>query len=921
MTDLATLLPQQAIFSQTPSAVLTPNTLSNAFGAVAMPAFAAPQATPAAQVIVDPKELLQDWLGCGAAITDSTAYCLITYLTPADRAALLKKVFGTGAPMIRIAIGDPDFVAHALPWFAAGDPAGLARQAEYVIPVLQQIIAINPRVKIVASPWTPPASMKTSGSLTSGSMNATSGNLTTYAQTFVTFIQTYASYGIPIWGVTVQNEPNVTSAGYPCCGWASADMATFIGSYLGEAFDAAGIVCNIAPGDASWGDASTFVTTSLSSSTAAPYTTFAAYHGYDGAPLKAAQDLRAYSKRPWLMTEASSGSVGVSGTTSVAQDQAWCASTLACDGVKFGMSGFIFWNLLQDQAGLPNQGNKGTIGSAASSNLRPVVNVQNTGTTAASGALTYNPEFYLLQHFSFAKPGARVCKTQVLGPAGLKAISIVNTDGSAMTFLTNQGSATVAVAVVDAVTNLSSPITLNVGDMATVTWNTGAAQITGAGSFVAPGAPTLGTPTFTNDTVSIPITAPTSAGSGVAGYLFKRGSAAGGETQIAGAVPIGGTFTDTDLLFNTTIYYTAQTYGIGGFSGASNEVSILTTAAPSSVTLGGSAGSGQNVLTFSALANGAVVSSFQVLRGTVASGESASPLATVPTSSSATSGPVSGTYTDTTAANGIAYYYEVVAVSTAGNITSAEVGPLTPSASQSGPAHYLSLSGANNTGSGTTPKTTTEPTVAGYLDIMVWLNLTSYTVSGSGLTPIISNYAGSGASASNSEWLAGFNSSGQMLVEGYTAAGSYVISGSGTGAGNVISSLSPSPTLGVWLRWVINATSGAVNGFAAGTTTFMGAAGGSAVPSSWTTLAAISGGFNSNGIKNNGASAAGIRVGSNDSVTANTPPNGQVYKAIVKDSSGVILANPDFTTGTAPTVDTAATPNTYALYGAGATLV
>ena len=158
-------------------------------------------------------------------------------------------MFGAnGFQTVRICMGASDFSSVAPFTYDDSGSATLANfsvqpDAARVIPVLQEILAINPRVKVIASPWTAPAALKTNTSLLGGAFTVSAANMTTWASYFVKFIQAYAAYSIPIWAVTTQNEPGYAPSNYPgCTVGTAATWPTFIGSYLGPAFDSAGIV-------------------------------------------------------------------------------------------------------------------------------------------------------------------------------------------------------------------------------------------------------------------------------------------------------------------------------------------------------------------------------------------------------------------------------------------------------------------------------------------------------------------------------------------------------------------------------------------------------------------------------------------------------------------------------------------------------
>ena len=89
----------------------------------------------------------------------------------------------------------------------------IAHDTAYITPLLQQALAVNPAIKVVAVPWSAPAWMKLSGTMNGGSMNT--AYFPSLAQYFVKFVQAYETQGIPIYAVLPQNEPLNSNTGYP----------------------------------------------------------------------------------------------------------------------------------------------------------------------------------------------------------------------------------------------------------------------------------------------------------------------------------------------------------------------------------------------------------------------------------------------------------------------------------------------------------------------------------------------------------------------------------------------------------------------------------------------------------------------------------------------------------------------------------
>jgi len=100
-----------------------------------------------------------------------------------------------------------------------------------IVPLLKQIKTINPALKIMANPWSPPGWMKTSNSMIGGSLR--SEYRTAWANYFVKFVQAYTAQGLPIDYISMQNEPLYVPPGYPGMGMSASEQATLLANYLG----------------------------------------------------------------------------------------------------------------------------------------------------------------------------------------------------------------------------------------------------------------------------------------------------------------------------------------------------------------------------------------------------------------------------------------------------------------------------------------------------------------------------------------------------------------------------------------------------------------------------------------------------------------------------------------------------------------
>ncbi len=209
-------------------------------------AFASAGAGDGPTIVVDDDVRFQEIDGFGASLTESSAYVLANHMTAAARTALLRRLFdrdsGIALRVLRQPIGASDF---ALGNYSYDDTPpdlsdfSIAHDRATIIPILKEIRAINPDLLIIASPWSPPGWMKTSGSMLSGELAAT--QYRTLADYFVKFVRAYTDEGLPIYAVTPQNEPHFVSGSYPGMRMDAVDQARFVGEELGPALAAAGL--------------------------------------------------------------------------------------------------------------------------------------------------------------------------------------------------------------------------------------------------------------------------------------------------------------------------------------------------------------------------------------------------------------------------------------------------------------------------------------------------------------------------------------------------------------------------------------------------------------------------------------------------------------------------------------------------------
>lgn len=205
-------------------------------------------------LVVDPSQKYQSIDGFGFALTGGSAQHII-HMSPTKRKELIHELFANddnsiGISYLRISIGSSDLNDHV---FSYDDiPAGqtdvklnkfsLREDEKDVIPVLKEILTVNPKIKILASPWSAPIWMKTNHNIQGGKLMEEYYSV--YAKYFVKYITEMKKQGIFIDAITVQNEP-FNDGNTPSMQFFAKEELNFIKNYLGPAFKSAGIKTKI----------------------------------------------------------------------------------------------------------------------------------------------------------------------------------------------------------------------------------------------------------------------------------------------------------------------------------------------------------------------------------------------------------------------------------------------------------------------------------------------------------------------------------------------------------------------------------------------------------------------------------------------------------------------------------------------------
>lgn len=413
-------------------------------------------------ISLDTSTRFQEVDGYGAALTGSSAYLIKNKLSVGARQTLLNDLFnpatGIGISYLRLTMGASDF---SLSDFTYNDlPVGqtdynleqfsLDQDMEDVVPVLKEIIQLSPSIKLMGSPWSPPAWMKTNGNLKGGKLKSTAYDV--YADYFVRYIQAMKNEGITIDAVTPQNEPLYSTANYPCMEMQAVEQLNFIKTALGPKFEAAGITTKIIVYDHNW-DQPQYPITILNSADAAKYVAGSAFHAYAGNVSAMSTVHNAHPDKGLYFTEISGGAWA----DDFSGNLMWNMNNIFIGTALNWSKNALLWNLaLDENYGPQNNG---------CNNCRGVITI-NSG----SGLVTKNEEYYSIAHFSkFVRAGAvRIATTVPQTLAGFSAVGFQNTDGSKVLVICNDGGSDQAFTVSQDKNNFN--YTIPAKSVVTIVW-------------------------------------------------------------------------------------------------------------------------------------------------------------------------------------------------------------------------------------------------------------------------------------------------------------------------------------------------------------------------------------------------------------------------------------------------------------------
>jgi glucosylceramidase len=407
---------------------------------------------------IDDQKTFQTVDGFGFALTGGSAQHL-AHMDARKRASLLKELFAVdagniGISYLRISIGSSDLNDHVFSYDdlpgGGTDPQlakfSLAPDGQDLIPVLKEILAINPEIQLLGSPWSPPAWMKTNNNPKGGRLRTE--DYAVYANYFLKYLQEMKAEGITVGAITIQNEP-LNDKNTPSMLMSAEEQALFLKDDLGPAFKVAGMHTKIILYDHNC-DVPEYALSILSDAQANPFADGSGFHLY-GGDISAMSGVRnAFPLKNLYFTEFMAVEPTESGRISIAKPVV---------GTFIGALGnwsrnVLLWNL------------------AANSKFEP--HTDNGGCPICQGAVTIdgdtvtrNLAYYAMAHFSkFVRPASvRIASSS---PAALPNVAFKAPDGKIVLIAANDGNSALDFRV--RYRGKSFRTTLKKGAVATYVW-------------------------------------------------------------------------------------------------------------------------------------------------------------------------------------------------------------------------------------------------------------------------------------------------------------------------------------------------------------------------------------------------------------------------------------------------------------------
>ena len=421
---------------------------------------------------IDDSRTFQPIEGFGFALTGGSAY-LLAGLAAAERANLLQELFGlteasVGLSCLRLSIGASDLGRKDFNYWALRrgtvDPDlarfNLAGGDREVVPVLQEILRINPAVKIIASPWSAPPWMKSNGRYVAGSLKPE--YYSAYARYFVKYVEAMRGHGIHVSAVTPQNEPQ-NPRNEPSMVMSATEQAAFIKGYLGPELRKGAPETEILCWDHNC-DGVDYPLTVLGDAEARAYIAGVAWHLYNGSPEAMSEVHAQYPAQRVYFTEQ-----WVSAHDDFMGALRWHTKNIIIGTLRNWSRTALEWNLASDPE-YALHSRLGAVGALGGVTIGVTIKRRRraVGGVAVAATIERNPGYYLMAHSArFIRPGAvRVHSSEVdrlpnvtcLTPDSRLVMVVMNDADGARRFRVQHRGA-------------YATLELGTGDVATLRWN------------------------------------------------------------------------------------------------------------------------------------------------------------------------------------------------------------------------------------------------------------------------------------------------------------------------------------------------------------------------------------------------------------------------------------------------------------------
>jgi glucosylceramidase len=390
-----------------------------------------------ASIIVDHTKTFQSLLGIGAALTDAAAETFYK-LTEENQKRFLEAYYsvdkGIGYSLGRTIIHSCDFSTESYTYVEEGDAElktfNINHDRQYRLPFTKKAIeAAGGKLTMYASPWSPPAFMKTNNNMLQGG-KLKPEYFQAWANYYAKFIKAYEAEGIPLWGLTIQNEPMAVQR-WESCIYTAEEERDFLKNYLGPTLEKEGLGDkNIIVWDHNRDLLFQRASTVFNDPEAAKYAWGSGFHWYedwkDGIPMFDAvkRVTETYPDKNIMFTEGCNEGYDLKRLKNEDPKLAERYGRSMINDFNNGTVGWTDWNILLDETGGPNH-----VGNLC---FAPVHGDTQTG------ELTFTNTYYYIGHFSkFIRPGAKRV-VSVPSVNSLLTTAFINPDKSLVIVVMNQ---------------------------------------------------------------------------------------------------------------------------------------------------------------------------------------------------------------------------------------------------------------------------------------------------------------------------------------------------------------------------------------------------------------------------------------------------------------------------------------------------